>query len=91
MSIDSSHIDCCVSIAHKFGAKKLILFGSAVESPETACDLDIACDGVDGWKIFELGAQIEEETGIPVDIVPLKPTTRFTRYITKKGRVLYEH
>ncbi len=91
MSIDSSHIDCCVSIAHKFGAKKLILFGSAVESPETACDLDIACDGVDGWKIFELGAQIEEEIGIPVDIVPLKPTTRFTRYITKKGRVLYEH
>ncbi len=91
MSIDSSQIDCCVNIAHKFGAKKLILFGSAVESPETARDLDIACDGVDGWGIFELGAQIEEEIGIPVDIVPLQPITRFTQYITKKGRVLYEH
>ena len=91
MSIDSSQIERCISIAHKFGANKLILFGSAVESPESARDMDIACDGVDGWKIFELGAQIEEEIGIPVDIIPLQPTTRFTRYITKKGKVLYEH
>ncbi|MFH0775908.1 MAG: DNA polymerase III subunit beta [bacterium] len=91
MSIDSSQIDRCMSIAHKFGAKKLILFGSAVESPETARDMDIACDGVDGWELFKLGARIEEEIGMSVDIVPLQPTTRFTRYIAKKGRVLYEH
>lgn len=90
MSIDSSQIDRCVNIARKFGARKLILFGNAVESPESARDLDIACDGVDGWKLFELGARIEEEIGIPVDIVPLKPTTRFIRYIAKKGKVIYE-
>ncbi|MBU0701600.1 hypothetical protein KKE26_09990 [bacterium] len=34
-------------IASKFGAKRLILFGSAVESPETVRDLDIAYDGVE--------------------------------------------
>lgn len=48
MSIDSSQIDRCVSIAREFGVEKLILFGSAVESPEFASDLDIACNGVDG-------------------------------------------
>jgi len=90
MAITSLQIDRCVSIASKFGAKRLILFGSAMESPETARDIDLACDGVDGWKLFELGASIEEEIGIPVDIVPLEPTTRFTRYIAKKGRVVYE-
>jgi len=90
MAITSLQIDRCVSIASKFGAKRLILFGSAMESPETARDIDLACDGVDGWKFFELGASIEEEIGIPVDIVPLEPTTRFTRYIAKKGRVVYE-
>ena len=90
MSIDKSQIESCVTIARKFGAKKLILFGSAVESPETACDLDIACDGVEGWKLFELGANMEEDIGIPVDIVPLKPATRFIRHIIKKGRLLYE-
>ncbi|MBU0701593.1 DNA polymerase III subunit beta [bacterium] len=90
MSITSSQIDRCVIIASKFGAKRLLLFGSAVESPETARDLDIACDGVDGWKLFELGASMEEEIGMPVDIVPLEPTTRFTRYIAKKGRLVYE-
>jgi predicted nucleotidyltransferase len=90
MSIDSSQISCCVAIARKFGVKRLILFGSAAESPESARDLDIACDGVDGWKLFELGAKIEEEIGIPVDIVPLQPANRFTEYIAKKGRVIYE-
>lgn len=90
MGIDSSQIERCVVIARNFGARKLVLFGSAAESLENACDLDIACDGVEGWKLFELGARIEEELGIPVDIVPLKPVTRFTRYIARKGKVIYE-
>ncbi|MFH1563717.1 MAG: hypothetical protein ABIF11_09950 [Nitrospirota bacterium] len=34
-----------------------------MESPETARDIDIACDGVDGWKLFELGTRIEDELG----------------------------
>jgi predicted nucleotidyltransferase len=90
MGIDSSLIERCISVACKFGAKRLILFGSAAEAPESARDLDIACDGVEGWKLFELGAKIEEEIGMPVDIVPLQPVNRFTQYIAKRGRVIYE-
>ncbi|MBU0599170.1 hypothetical protein KKB84_00960 [bacterium] len=41
MSITSSQIDRCVIIARKFGVKRLILFGSAVELPETAYDRDL--------------------------------------------------
>jgi len=52
------------------------------------CALPISCDGVPGWKLFELAAKIEEELDIPLDIIPLTPSTRFTQNIEKKGKVL---
>jgi predicted nucleotidyltransferase len=67
----------------------LILFGSALEDPENANDLDLACDGVEGWKIFELGARLEELIAAPVDLIPLSLSTRFTKYVEKQGKVIY--
>ena len=90
MGIDRSQIERCIILAKEFGTKKLILFGSALEDPENAKDLDLACEGLSGWKIFELGAKVEEELHIPVDIFPLSPITRFTKYIEKKGEIIYE-
>ena len=67
---------------------QVILFGSALEAPAQAKDLDLACDGVPGWKLYELGARLEEELQVPLDIVPLSPPTRFTRLIETRGKVL---
>lgn len=89
MGITHSQLTKCISIAKKYGVKKLLLFGSALWEPDKANDLDLACDGIPGWKIFEFGAAVEEELHILVDIVPLYPSNDFTRYIEKKGRVLY--
>ena len=89
MGITQSQIERCIVLAKEFGIKKLILFGSAMDDPEKARDLDLACDGLPGWKIFEFGAKVEEELHILVDIVPLNPTTRFTQYIEKKGKIIY--
>ncbi len=88
MKVDENTLNTIVSIAKSYGATRLILFGSAAESLENARDIDLACDGVEGWEIFGLGGRIEEELNIPVDIVPLSPPTRFSRYIESKGRVL---
>ncbi|HNQ90668.1 MAG TPA: DNA polymerase III subunit beta [Verrucomicrobiota bacterium] len=74
--------------AREFGATRLLLFGSAVEHPDHARDLDMACAGVPGWKIFELAAALEERLRLPVDLVPLDPPTAFTRLIEQRGRVL---
>lgn len=85
---DSPEINRIVTVAKSYGATRLILFGSALESPSTARDLDLACDGVPGWKLFELGALLEEELHRPLDLVPLSPPTRFTRLIEARGRAL---
>jgi len=84
----STILSQATNTAREFGATRLLLFGSAMEAPERARDLDMACAGVPGWKLFELAAALEERLHLPVDLVPLDPPTAFTRMIEKRGRVL---
>ncbi len=88
MGISEQQIDKAIALAKAYGATRLLLFGSALEKPEQARDLDLACDGVAGWKLYELGARLEEELGVSLDIIPLSPPTRFTRFIENRARVL---
>lgn len=90
MAITQEQIEKIISTAKLYGATRLILFGSLVESPDKARDIDLACDGILGWKLYELGAKLEEELNIPLDIVALTPSTSFTKYIEAKGKVLYD-
>ncbi len=88
MAINQAQIETIVSTAKAYGATRLILFGSAVDIPQKARDIDLACDGVAGWKLYEMAARLEEELGTTLDIVPLSPPTRFTKYVEAKGKVL---
>ena len=88
MAIRQQQIDRALSLAKEYGATRLILFGSAAEDLEAARDLDLACDGVPGWRLYELGGRLEEELHTVVDLVPLSPETPFTRLVEKRGRVL---
>jgi predicted nucleotidyltransferase len=88
MTIHQKQLDRAIALAKAYGATRLILFGSAAIALDRARDLDLACDGVAGWKFYELGARLEEELRIPLDLVPLSPSTRFTRLIERQGKVL---
>jgi len=90
MAIEQEHFDKAVAVAREFGARKLILFGSAAESPPAARDLDLLCEGVEGWDLFRLGARLEEELPVPVDLVPYGPDDPFCHCVAARGRVLYE-
>lgn len=88
MAFNQDQIDKITSLAKSYGATKLILFGSAQERPESARDIDLACDGVPGWKLYELAARLEVEINVPLDLISLTPPTRFTQMIERKGRRL---
>ena len=77
-----------IEIAKSYNAKRLLVFGSSLGNSGKARDIDLACDGIVGWKLYEFGAELEERLDMPVDIVPLHPPTRLTRYIESKGKVL---
>lgn len=77
-----------VELGTIFGAKRIILFGSALQDIGNARDIDIACDGIEGWHLYEFGAKLENEFCLPFDIVSLTPATPFTQHIETNGRVL---
>ncbi len=53
MAIQKEQLDRAIALAKAYGATRLILFGSAATAPEQARDIDLACDGVTGWKFYE--------------------------------------
>ena len=55
MTIQKEQLDRAIALAKAYGVTRLILFGSAAIAPEQARDLDLACDGVTGWKFYEYG------------------------------------
>ena len=91
MPVTQQQIDKAVEIAKEYGATKVLLFGSALEDPENANDLDIGVSGIPKSKFFEFGGIVENEILITVDIVPLESKTPFVEYIKKKGRYIYEY
>jgi len=88
MAIGQPQLQKIISLAKAYGAVRLILFGSSVETPEQTRDIDLACEGVPGWKLYELAARLEEELHAPLDIISLSPPSRFTRLIERRGKVL---
>ncbi len=88
MALNPADIKRIVSLAKSYGATRVILFGSAAENPGEAKDVDLAFEGIPGWKLYELGARLEEELKVPLDVISLNPPTRFTRLIETKGQQL---
>lgn len=85
MAVQTEHLAKAVSIAREFGATRLLVFGSAARDPNHARDLDLACDGVLGWQLYAMGARLEEELGIQLDLVALTPKSRLTQLIEQEG------
>jgi len=57
MSIHQEQLDRAIAIAISYGATRLILFGSAAIKPDEARDLDLACEGVEGWEFYLIVAR----------------------------------
>jgi len=89
MVVTKELLDGIIKRAKDFKAKKVILFGSAFETPENAHDVDIACD-IPGMEIFRFAGVVEEELKISIDVIPLTPMNPFIEYITEFGKVLYD-
>ena len=80
-----------VEIGRKYGAAKIILFGSCLEDMATARDIDIAVSGIAPGRFFDFYADVS--MGIPdeADIIDLDDVDEhLRRRIETKGKILYE-
>ncbi len=78
------------SLAKEFGIKKLVLFGSAINSFENARDIDFACEGITGKDFLRFGSKLEDIFDKEVDLIRIEENSRFVQEILKKGLVVYE-
>jgi predicted nucleotidyltransferase len=88
MILTDEHLDFITRTARQYGARTLILFGSTIENPAEARDLDLAVD-IRSWDIFAFAADVEERLHVTVDVVPLEPSNAFVELIKQRGTVLY--
>ncbi len=90
MAITNRNIEKAIELAQKYGATKLLLFGSALSDPENAQDLDLGVEGIQGLKFFEFGGILETLINARVDIVDLSINSRFVSHIKKVGKYIYD-
>ncbi len=89
MHVTPDHIAHIIQRAKDYGARRLILFGSALETPEDANDIDLAAD-IPGLALFEFAGVLEHELHCVIDIVPLDIESPFVESVKRYGKVLYE-
>ena len=81
-----------VSISKKYGAERVLLFGSCVDDIEHARDIDIAVKGVNPRKFYEFYSKVSFAVKDEVDIIDLHDVSPyFAQCVNERGRVLYEH
>lgn len=69
MQVTEVQLAQAVELLRSMGARRVILFGSMVDSPETACDVDIAVEGMPLRHILEADVAVHELLGVPTDLV----------------------
>ncbi len=89
MKEQKSYIDTIKKIAEEFGVKKLVLFGSALDSESEPNDIDLTCEGLRGKDFFAFGTKLERTLHITIDLVPINPESKFIQHILGKGKVIY--
>jgi predicted nucleotidyltransferase len=90
MKITDQQLQAVVDILRAMGARTVILFGSMVESPETARDVDIAVEGIPLRKILDADVAVHDLLGAPTDLVSREENPAFYELVKDYGRVLFE-
>lgn len=77
------------SCAARYGVRRILLFGSALESDSGYADIDIAVDGLAPHLFFKFYGELIRGLDKPVDVVDLEDRTPFTEHIAREGVKLY--
>jgi len=86
-------IPSIVVMLKRYGAERIILFGSMVEGDKFGgrSDIDIAVEGIKEEEFLRAYADCMMEFDFEIDLKPLeKLTSLFRKMVLEKGEVIYE-
>ena len=78
-----------VDIAGRYGAVRVLLFGSSADPKREANDIDLAVEGVAPERFFDFYGELLFSLSKPVDLIDLSNDTKFNKLIYREGVRLY--
>ena len=90
MNITEEQLKAAVEVLRAMGARTVLLFGSFVDSPETARDVDLAVDGIPAEQILDADVAVHDLLGVPTDLVSREENPTFFEVVKDYGRILYQ-
>lgn len=90
MKVTNEKLLAVVRVLRDMGARRVLLFGSAVEAPETARDIDLAVEGIPIRKILDADVAVHELLDTPTDLISREENPSFFDLVKPRSRVLYE-
>jgi predicted nucleotidyltransferase len=76
-------------ISERYRVKRVLLFGSSLDTTKESRDIDIAVEGVQPKDFFKYYGDLLLTIPKPVDVVDLSGTSKFVKLIQQEGVVLY--
>lgn len=76
-------------ISKKYHAKRVLLFGSSIDSAKESHDIDIAVEGILPKDFFRYYGELLFALTKPVDIVDLSGTSKFVSLVKQEGIPVY--
>jgi len=78
-----------IEISKKYQIKRVLLFGSSLESNKESHDIDIAVEGMAPKDFYKYYGELILLLSKQVDVIDLSTQSKFTDLIQKEGTLLY--
>lgn len=75
--------------AARYGAKRVILFGSSLSEDKASRDIDIGVEGIAEEDFFTFYGELLCALSKPVDVVDLSGQSRFVELVKREGVPLH--
>ena len=72
-------------VASRYGAARVLLFGSSARATGEGRDIDLAVEGIPPARFFEFYGELMLKLSKPVDVIDLGSDSAFTRMVAAEG------
>ena len=76
-------------MAAKYGAKRVVLFGSSLSPDRESRDIDLGVEGIEEKDFFAFYGELLCALSKPVDVVDLSTQSRFVELVKREGIPLH--
>jgi predicted nucleotidyltransferase len=88
--ISESDKETILRISKKYRVKRVLLFGSSLNSKYESNDIDIGVEGIQSKDFFKYYGELIIGLSKPVDIVDISGSSKFITLIKTEGIPLYD-